>query len=50
MITKLTQVHTTVNELCEVFNIYGKNYDKDKAYTDDIQQEALKQSKDKNKH
>ena len=42
MITKLTQVHTTVNELCEVFNIYGKNYDKDKAYTDDIQQEALK--------
>jgi hypothetical protein len=43
MITKLTQVHTTVNELCEVFNTYGKNYDKDKAYTDDIQQEALKQ-------
>jgi hypothetical protein len=36
MIKKLGVVQTTVNELCEVFNIYGKNYDKDKAYTDDI--------------
>ena len=40
MVKKLVLVHTTVNELCEVFNIYGKNYDKDKAYNDDIQYEA----------
>ena len=40
MVTKLLQVNNTVNELCEVYNIYGKNYDKDKAYTEDIQYEA----------
>ena len=49
MVKKLATVHTTVNELCEVFNIYGKNYDKDKAYTDDIQWEA-NQKKTMNKH
>jgi hypothetical protein len=36
MVGKLKDIHITVNELCEVYNIYGKNYDKDKAYIDDI--------------
>lgn len=40
MVKKLQMVNTTVNELSEVFNIYGKDYDKDKAQTDDIQHES----------